>query len=168
MWGHRHSPCNQPLCVVTMPFPHMWSHLSVLLCTIVCICAYTQQWYNRQWSALDYDDAITWQPFLHYWTFVLGILWWTVNDKVTKNPIMLNFDVFCVISLSKLLINQLSYQWFEPPWVSCDIIVTDVVMLMAIMCCRTSKEIYQVYYGVFVVANDCKYILQFQEIFGIW
>ena len=46
---------------------------------------------------------------------------------------MFNFDVVFHASLSKQLIKQLSCQWCETPWHSCDIIVMNVMMVMDII-----------------------------------
>ena len=42
-------------------------------------------------------------------------------DFPYKVPIMQNFDVFFIDSLTKLLSTQYSCQWFEMPWPSCGV-----------------------------------------------
>ena len=42
---------------------------------------------NNLLPGTQYDDYITWQHFLHYWPFVRGIHWSTV-DSSHKRPVM--------------------------------------------------------------------------------
>ena len=54
---------------------------------------------------LSCTNPLIWKSFLHYWPFVRGI---HLSQVVSthKGPTMWNFDVFCVITLNKLLNNS--------------------------------------------------------------
>ena len=45
-------------------------------------------------------------------------------DSLHKGPVMQHFDVFCDVSLNKLLNKQSICQWFKTPQCSCDICIT--------------------------------------------
>ena len=56
-----------------------------------------------------------WKHFPNYWLHVRG----TTGHQwipLTKGPVMWRFDVFCAVSLNKLLNKQSCCQWFEMPW----------------------------------------------------
>ena len=68
--------------------------------------------------------VLTMQCFPHYWPFVRGIHFSSV-DSPHKGPVMWGLDVVFVVSLNKLLNKQLrhSWWWYEMPWHKSDITV---------------------------------------------
>ena len=73
--------------------------------------------------------------FPHYWPFEREIPWSPVVARI-NGPIMWSFDVLFVVNFNRLLNKQLSCQWFQIPWCSCDVTVMcyhDVLLLCVII-----------------------------------
>ena len=70
--------------------------------------------FNVIHSQVRYDGPL--------WGKSTGHLW--ILPPPTK-PVMWKFDAFFVVSLNKLLNEQLNFRWFEMPWCSCAITVME-------------------------------------------
>ena len=53
-----------------------------------------------------------WKHFSHYWSFMRGILHWSLVDSPHKGPIMQSFDV----GMNTFMTKEMSCQWFEKLW----------------------------------------------------
>ena len=71
---------------------------------------------------LIHDNVRTQKHIPNHGSFGRGHQWWPVNSPQTWQ-VLQRFDVFFVISANKLWSNQVSCQWFQMPWHSCDVIV---------------------------------------------
>ena len=71
---------------------------------------------KQVWCCQSHDDVMIWKDFLHYWPFVRGIYWSSMNSP-NKWPVTQSFDVFFVglnnllNKLSKLHVIGVSIMW---------------------------------------------------------
>ena len=59
-------------------------------------------------------DVMTWKHSRHYWSFVRWINQ-SLVDLPHEGPVMQSFDIFFIVSMTKLLNKQSRCQWFETP-----------------------------------------------------
>ena len=69
------------------------------------------------WTHSD-NDVMTWKPFPHYYPHARGIHWSPVNSFHKELPC--GALIFSSLYAQTRLNKQLSYWWFEIPWLSCN------------------------------------------------